>query len=404
MVHFSHVGGGGTALSKLKEAVREYQASEDLELDPKGLREVIDSLEGTFSVVARRCQQTGTHLADGNATVVTWLSRLCGMSATSTADRLCVGTQLESLPKIAEALRTGEISYQSTALLCHLRDQLGEKQELFDEDEMLELARKHSVASLRYLCRYARHVADPDGFFNEAEADYTRRRLDISQMGDGMYCVDAILDPEAGAALRTALDSLAKRLGPDDERSHKQRMADSLGELVHHAMDEGRLPRRNGVKPHVNVTTTLEGLKNEFGAPPADLELSLPISTRTLERIACDSTISRVLLADSMVIDVGKATRVVSAPTRRALRTRDQGCRWPGCDRQVNWSTPHHIVAWSRGGPTNLPNLVLLCFFHHRLVHEGGWQVIKVGREFRFVPPDRVVFRRARAPGMRWAA
>ena len=93
----------------------------------------------------------------------------------------------------------------------------------------------------------------------------------------------------------------------------KQRMADSLGELVHHAMDEGRLPRRNGVTPHVNVTTTLEGLKNEPGVPAADLELSLPISTRTVERIACDSTISRVLLADSMVIDVGRATRGVSA-------------------------------------------------------------------------------------------
>jgi hypothetical protein len=152
------------------------------------------------------------------------------------------------------------------------------------------------------------------------------------------------------------------------------------------------------------LTTTLEGLKNEVGAPPADLELSLPISTRTLERIACDCTISRVLLADSMVIDVGRATRVVSAPTRRALRTRDRGCRFPGCDRLVNWSTPHHIVAWARGGPGELSNLVLLCYFHHRLVHEGGWQVIKAGREFRFVPPDRVVFRRARAPGLRWAA
>jgi len=219
-----------------------------------------------------------------------------------------------------------------------------------------------------------------------------------------MFCVDAILDPEGGAAFKTALESLAKRLGPDDERSHKQRMADSLTELVQHAMDEGRLPRRNGVKPHINLTTTLEGLKNEVGAPPADLELSLPISTRTLERIACDSTISRVLLADSMVIDVGRATRVVSAPTRRALRTRDHGCRWPGCNRQVNWSTPHHIISVSRGGPTHLSNLVLLCYFHHRLVHEGGWQVVQVGREFRFVPPDRVVFRRARAPGLRWAA
>jgi hypothetical protein len=398
------LGEGGTALSKLQEAVREFQVRDDRRVDAKGLRQVIDSLECEFSVETRRCQETGTHLANGNPTVVTWLSRLCGMSATSAADRLCVGTQLESLPKIGEALRNGDISYQSTALLCHLRDQLGDKRELFVEDEMLEHARNLSVASLRYLCRYARHVADPDGFFNEAEADYSRRRLDISQMGDGMYCLDAILDPECGAALRTALDSLAKRLGPDDDRSHKQRMADSLSELVHHAMDEGRLPRRNGVKPHLNLTTTIEGLKNEVGAPPADLELSLPISTRTLERIACDCTMSRVLLADSMVIDVGRATRVVSAPMRRALRTRDRGCRWPGCDRQVNKSTPHHIIAWARGGPNKLPNLVLLCYFHHRLVHEGGWQVVKAGREFRFVPPDRVVFRRARGPGIRWAA
>src|SRR6478752_8475672 len=398
------LGEGGTALSKLREAVGEFQDSEARQIDLKGLRQVIDSLECTFSADARRAQQSGTHLADGNATVVTWASRLCGMSATSTADRLCVGKELESLPKIAEALRTGEISYQSTSLLCHLRDQLGDKAELFVEDEMLEHARNLSVGQLRYLCRYARHVADPDGFFNDAEADFSNRRLEISQMGDGMFCVDAILDPVAGAAFKTALESLAKRLGPDDERSHKQRMADSVGELVRHAMDEGRLPRRHGVRPHINLTTTLEGIKNELGVPPADLELSLPISTRTLERIACDSTISRVLLADSMVIDVGRATRVVSAPTRRALRARDCGCRWPGCDRKVDWSTPHHIVAWSRGGPSNLPNLVLLCYFHHRLVHEGGWQVVKVGREFRFVPPDRVVFRRARAPGLRWAA
>jgi hypothetical protein len=397
------LGEGGTPLSKLQVAVREFQAREDRRVDAKGLRAVIDALEGEFAAEARSCQQTGTHLADGTATVVTWISRTCGMSPTSAADRVCVGAQLEALPKIAEALSSGEIGYQSASLLCHLRDQLGDKRVLFDEVEMLELARKHSVASLRYLCRYARHVADPDGFFNDAEADYSRRRLHVSLMSDGMHAIDGVLDPAGGAALRTALDSLARRLGPEDDRTRSQRMADSLAELVHHAMDEGKLPRRNGVKPHVTVTTTLEGLKNELGAPPADLELSLPVSTRTLERIACDSTISRVLFADSMVVDVGRATRVVSAPTRRALRTRDRGCRWPGCDRPVNWSTPHHIVAWSRGGPTHLPNLVLLCFHHHRLVHEGGWQMVKTGREFRFLPPKRIVMKRVRGPGLRWA-
>jgi hypothetical protein len=397
-------GEGGTPLSKLQAALREFRAREDRRVDLKGLRACIDALEAEFAVEARNCQEAGTHLADGTATVVTWISRMCAMSASSAADRLCVGKQLEALPKIAEALSSGEIGYQSASLLCHLRDWLGDKQDLFVEDEMLDHARNHSVAGLRYLCRIARHIVDPDGFFNEAEADYSRRKLHVSMMADGMHAIDGILDPVGGAALRTALDSLSKRLGPEDDRDHSQRMADSLVELVHHAMDEGRLPKRNGVRPHVSLTTTLEGLKNDVGAPPADLELSLPISTRTLERLACDCTMSRVLLADSMVIDVGRATRIVSAPTRRALRVRDRGCRWPGCDRQVNWSTPHHIIAWARGGAGNLPNLVLLCFFHHRLVHEGGWQVVRAGRAFRFLPPERVVMRKARGPGVRWAA
>ena len=214
---------------------------------------------------------------------------------------------------MAAALSSGEIGYQSASVLSHLRDKLGDKRDLFNEEEMLDLARKHSVATLRYLCNYAHHIADPDGFFKEAEENHLRRRLHISLMSDGMHAIDGVLDPECGAALKTALDALAKRMG-EDERTRSQRMHDAMGELVHHAMDEGKLPRRNGVRPHINLTTTLEGLKNELGAPPADLELSLPISTRTLERIACDSTISRVLLADSMVIDVGRATRVNSAP------------------------------------------------------------------------------------------
>jgi hypothetical protein len=306
--------------------------------------------------MARRRQQRGDHLVAGSITAASWIGRTCGMSISSAADRICVGEQLESLPKVAAALSAGEIGYQSASLLCHLRDWLGDKRELFDEEEMLGYAREHSVFNLRKLCRTAMHVVDPDRFFNEAEADYTRRRLHISQMPDGMYAVDGILDPECGAAWKTALDPLAKRRGQEDDRSHSQRMHDAHAELVNHAMDQGTLPRRNGVRPHVTVTTTLEALRGEVGVPPAELEFGLPISSRTMQRIACDSTISRVLLADSMVIDVGRATRVISAQTRRALRVRDKGCRFPGCDRPVNWTSPHHIHFWGRGGPSNLPN------------------------------------------------
>jgi hypothetical protein len=398
------LGEGGTPLDEYEAATRKFLARGERGVDPKRYRALIDSLDGDFSSVARDAQKAGEHLVAGSITAASWIARTCGMSVSSAADRVRVGEQLESLPRVASALSSGEISYQAASALCHLHERLGEHREGFDEEEMVGYAREYSVFELRKLCRLAWHVANPDGFFNEAEADFTRRYFHVNQMPDGMFAVDGVLDPVGGAAFKTAVDVLAKPKGSEDERTARQRRADAVGELALHAMEQGKLPRRHSVKPHINLTMTLEGLKGELGVPPADLDLSLPISVRTAERIACDCTMSRVLLADSMVIDVGRATRTVSAPTMRALRVRDTGCRFPGCDRQVNWSNPHHLIYWSRGGPSKLSNLVLLCYFHHRLVHEGGWQVLKVGREFKFLPPDRFVMRRARGPGVRWAA
>src|SRR5258706_6213709 len=121
------LGEGGTPLDKLRAAVREFQAREERRVDPKELRVVLDALEGEFSSNARECQRAGEHLVAGNISAASWIARTCGMSITSAADRLCVGEQLESLPRVATALSSGEISYQSTSVLCHLREQLGEK-------------------------------------------------------------------------------------------------------------------------------------------------------------------------------------------------------------------------------------------------------------------------------------
>src|ERR1700737_1403525 len=122
-------GEGGTALPELESAVhrfqhRELEPSDD---DPKRMRALIDAMELEFSAMVRRGKERGDPLVGGNVTAASWISRPCGMSVTSAADRLCVGTQLQSLPKIAGALAAGEIGYQSTSVLCHLREQLGDK-------------------------------------------------------------------------------------------------------------------------------------------------------------------------------------------------------------------------------------------------------------------------------------
>src|SRR6266567_5861295 len=124
------LGEGGTALGDLETAVSEFIARDERDVDSKRLRVLIDALEGEFSLQAKRDQESGRHLAEGSATAVNWLSRTCRMSATSAAERICVGEQLQELPRVADALRSGEISYQSTALLCHLRSRLEDQKEL----------------------------------------------------------------------------------------------------------------------------------------------------------------------------------------------------------------------------------------------------------------------------------
>jgi molybdopterin converting factor small subunit len=395
-------GEGGTPLSELKAAVRRFRAREE-RVDLKEFRAVIDELEGEFSAEARLAQRAGDNLIGGNITAASWISRICGMSVPAAKDRLCVGEQLESLPMVADALSRGEISYQAASVICHQREKLGEKSDYLDEEQWVGFAREHSIEDLNWIGDHMRYAVDPDGFDRDAEEDYEKRFLHISPM-NGMFHLSGVLDPESGAALKTAIDGLAKRLGQDDKRSPKQRRVDAFTEIVYKAMDEGKLPQRNGVRPHITVTTTLEGLKGELGAAASELEPGMPISSKTVQRLACDGTLSRVLKADSVVIDVGRATRAISPAQRRGLKAQHRGCCGPGCDRPINWTTPHHIEFWSRGGSSDLPNLLPLCYYHHRLVHEGGWQVVKAGDEVRFIPPDRVTVRRARGPGVRWAA
>jgi hypothetical protein len=89
-------------------------------------------------------------------------------------------------------------------------------------------------------------------------------------------------------------------------------------------------------------------------------------------------------------LDVGRKTRTISTPLRRLLRARDQGCRFPGCanDRYVD---AHHIRHWAEGGETKPSNLVSLCRFHHRAVHEGGVRICVLDDgALRFVRPDGV--------------
>src|SRR5260370_24908159 len=113
------LGEGGTPLEEFEAAARKFLARGERSVDPKRYRAVIDSLDGDFSTVARDAQKAGEHLVAGNITAASWIARTCGMSISSAADRGCVGEPLESLPKVAAALRSGYLPFSLPFARCH---------------------------------------------------------------------------------------------------------------------------------------------------------------------------------------------------------------------------------------------------------------------------------------------
>jgi len=139
------------------------------------------------------------------------------------------------------------------------------------------------------------------------------------------------------------------------------------------------------------VTMTVKAeVPGDRGMARSELDHAGPVPPETARALACDASITRVVMAGaSEPLDVGRRTPVISPAMRRAVIVRDRRCRFPDCDRPHTWCDAHHIVHWADGGPTALPNLLLLCRRHHRLVHQrAGFRLEMVDGRPVFRRPD----------------
>jgi Domain of unknown function (DUF222)/HNH endonuclease len=344
-------------------------------------RSLINRLELDFVRDAARFDASYNEEESVNPSAVSWLREHANMTSHAAATTaVCAGSHAERLPLSAAALVEGRIGFAHFGWLASTARALAESGSataVFNERWLLDKAQTLTVQRFRTVCDHVRHAADRAAFLEEQVAGREQRTLTLTAFEGGCVEVTGLLDPEGGAVLRTALDPLARPLGRDDLRSREHRYADALVELCAHRLDAGQVPATASQRSHLQVTTTVATLRDLRGAPAGELEFAGLVAARTVQRLGCDATITRVLVdAPSQVIDVGRSERVVPAATRRALNARDGGCRWPGCQRPPSWTSAHHVVHWSHHGPTDRDNLVLLCRHHHWCVHEGGWTLV----------------------------
>ena len=313
-----------------------------------------------------------------------WLSWRVGLDLGAARERVRVARALGTLPRLAQALARGELSYAKIRALTRVATPE-------TEERLLAVGRAGTADHVERLVRGWRRV-DRQAEARETVRQHASRALHLYQDEDGMVVLRGRLAPEVGAllirALAAARETLYQQVRGEDAPTTAQQQADALALLaetaLHHGLDPGAPGERYQVVVHVDAPV----LADPDQSGQSVLEDGARVSAETSRRLACDS--SRVVMRhdqDGRILEVGARTRTIPPALRRALLHRDRGCRFPGCG--LPFGQGHHVRHWAQGGPTTLSNLALLCRRHHRAVHEEGYQVDRQpDGTLRFRRPD----------------
>ena len=412
----------------MAERQREEAALEALEAEITRLWGHINAATAHFLALLAEFDRREGWAQHGIASCAHWLSWQCGIGPVAAREKVRVARALTSLPKIAGAFGEGRLSYSKVRALTRVAT-------AETEDTLLNIALNGTAAHVERTVRgFRRAVRYLER--NEAEAMHERRYLDCRRESDGSVRLEARLAPEVGEMLLKALEAAhaqleeragdAESAGADadaadaaavpadvsaetsrtksalppfwDTRpesvsaetprlSVSQRRADALEHILGRFLAGKCAGSANGAH-EVVVHIAHDALRDVPESSGASFEHGGPMAVETARRLGCDGALVGVVEgAKGEPLAIGRRTRAVPPAIRRALRVRDGGCRFPGCDRS-RYVHAHHIKHWADGGETRLDNLVTLCSQHHRQVHEGGYGVRVNEGEIQFTRPD----------------
>ncbi len=351
---------------------------------------------------------------NGFLTCAHWLTWRIGLVPGTARERVRVARALGELPLLSEAMKHGQLSYSKVRALTRIARP-------DTEQSLVDLGRTATAAQIERVVRAWRRadraIEAHDDELRDA-ASHVTTHIDEN----GMFVIRGRLAPEVGEVLMKALDAASEKLydASSDQTDKVDRpsvgklRADALGLVAESALAGGldrgsagdryqvvvhvneaeleggeEVPAASNPRPRVSAETpgtgvsarsapgerALEGVSAETpsrnGAWLGDSHV--PVSAETARRIACNAGKVRMTHRNGEILSVGRKTRTIPPPVRRALKFRDRGCRFPGCTSRH--CDAHHIRHWADGSETKLSNLVLLCRRHHRLLHEGGFEV-----------------------------
>lgn len=325
-------------------------------------------LHRDISRLQRELLDTLTQLEDAEAWIeegardmAHWTTMQLGISRWKAERWQTSGRALKTLPATADAFERGELGIDKVVELTRFA-------EFDDEDALVRWAQGVSSGAIR-------RIGDLRAHENIQEETVTAERdrwLEYRYTDGGRrFRLDAELPGAAGAVVARALDRLGDQIPtmPDEASVHLvgARRADALVALCSVQLADDADQDRATIVVHAELDALFDRDANAL------IENGPVIGGTTLHRLLCNARMQLVVEhPDGTVQGIGRLMREPAAWMMRQLRHRDGTCRFQGCDAR-RFTQAHHVEWWSRGGQTGLENLVLVCAFHHRLVHEHGW-------------------------------
>ena len=337
--------------------------------------QLVQFLTGATASDSNRLVRVGT-LVDTDATEQPWLKPTLGLDVSSVdVIRTSLGSPTSAVPPDALEQAAHTLASEAPTL---------------------------TIDALARRARQVRDELDLSAVGLREEERRGQRFLRFTTLSTGMTRISGLLDPESAAIVVGAVDAITspRRGGPRfvadageptpkaDERTIDQLVLDALVDLVSVASraPSGKLFGKQ--QPRVRVLVALSDLEAGTGAGYLEGQQD-PVSLATVERHACTAGVVPLLFTDDgQGIDLGRDERYHSPKQRKLIAARDSGCVFPHCDRPPGWCEVHHIVPWSEGGTTTVEDGVLLCRFHHLLLHNNGWRIGRAGVQYDLMPPE----------------
>ena len=343
--------------------------------------------------------------AQGALSCAHWLSWACGIDTHTAREKVRVARALTELPLLSDALAKGELGYSKVRALTRIATSE-------NEVDLLNIGLHGTAQHVEKFVRLFRRAKRAEET-ERADAQHENRGLTFWHDDDGTVVLHGRFPPEMGARILSALDAAMAAhaaeqpaAGWDNEGSapedvpvgtsrqdtspadaatdsgareraaaHRRedaqvfltdvprgtfirgpsrtvRRADALAWMAERLFESGDAPAlapdRHEIVVHVEAEVLADGRSGR-----CEIEHRTAIAAETARRLCCDAGIVPVVDgANGEPLSVGRRTRSIPPAVRRALASRDGGCRFPGCPA-IHRLHGHHVKHWADGGETS---------------------------------------------------